>query len=52
MFVFRAAIGSFFGPRSGQAMVKTLQDLKELRDAGVLDNPELRRLKAKVLQNV
>ena len=36
-------------PKTGQETVQALKDLKELKDAGVLDTPELRRLKAKVL---
>lgn len=35
---------------TGQGMVQALKDLKELKDAGVLDSPELQRLKAKVLR--
>ena len=37
-------------PTTGQGMVQALKDLKELKDAGVLDTPELQRLKAKVLK--
>jgi len=37
-------------PRTGVGMVQALKDLKELKDAGILDTPELHRLKAKVLR--
>ena len=35
--------------KTGQEMVQALKDLKDLKDACVLDTPELQRLKAKVL---
>jgi hypothetical protein len=31
-------------------MVQALKDLKELKDAGVIDTPELQRLMARVLK--
>ena len=37
-------------PSTGQGMVQALKDLKELKDAKLLDSPELQRLKAKVLR--
>ena len=37
------------GHLTGQGMVQSLKDLKELKDASVLDSPEFERLKAKVL---
>jgi hypothetical protein len=39
-------------PSTGWRAVQALKDLKELKEAGVLDSPELQRLKAKVLSGV